>query len=322
MKFLIRFIFKLFRYFLFKLYRAGLFAPIFITEAMRSDLSDLKITRGDDCSIEPSAKIMAIGEGRINFKGENYIGNYAEIATNTLLTVGRGTTIQDRVILLGEVEVGDHCIFAPNVFISSDIHQFKFKSHFNIRDQDILIKKSNEYVSQKVIIENDVWLGINSVISAGVRLGKGCVIGANSVVTKDVEPYAVMGGVPAKQIGQRYPFVAQSLLRYDIDLDIPYFYSGFFVDLKNLEVDRISGGISAEANFTLYLKCSGKLKLRIKKLVKEAISLEYNQQAIEIPFDDFIDIVFDSHSELMHRFKCKQNILGKIFLIEQVGGVN
>lgn len=59
------------------------------------------------------------------------------------------------------------------------------------------------YVSKPVIIEDDVWIGANCTVLPGVRIGKGSIVGAGSVVTKDVQPYSVVGGVPAKRIKKR-----------------------------------------------------------------------------------------------------------------------
>lgn len=58
--------------------------------------------------------------------------------------------------------------------------------------------------NREVIIGNDVWIGANTVILPGVRIGDGAIIAAGAVVTKDVEPYAIMGGVPAKTIKYRF----------------------------------------------------------------------------------------------------------------------
>ena len=54
-----------------------------------------------------------------------------------------------------------------------------------------------------IIIGNDVWIGYDAVIMAGVKIGDGAIIGARAVVTKDVEPYSIVGGVPAKEIRKR-----------------------------------------------------------------------------------------------------------------------
>ncbi|MCB2195276.1 MAG: hypothetical protein KQH79_05415 [Bacteroidetes bacterium] len=60
-----------------------------------------------------------------------------------------------------------------------------------------------DYYDGDIIIEDDVWIGANSVVVAGVTIGKGSVIAAGSVVTKDVEPYSIYGGVPSKKIRSR-----------------------------------------------------------------------------------------------------------------------
>ena len=64
-----------------------------------------------------------------------------------------------------------------------------------------------------IIIGNDVWIGYDAVIMAGVRIGDGAIIGTRAVVTKDVEPYSIVGGVPAKEIRKRFaPDVVTKLL--------------------------------------------------------------------------------------------------------------
>ena len=56
----------------------------------------------------------------------------------------------------------------------------------------------------KIVIGNDVWIGAGSLLLAGVRIGDGAIVAAGAVVTKDVEPYTIVGGVPAKQIRKRF----------------------------------------------------------------------------------------------------------------------
>ncbi len=55
-----------------------------------------------------------------------------------------------------------------------------------------------------IIIGNDVWIGYDAIIMAGVKIGDGAIIGTRAVVTKDVEPYSIVGGVPAKEIRKRF----------------------------------------------------------------------------------------------------------------------
>ena len=55
----------------------------------------------------------------------------------------------------------------------------------------------------EIVIEDDVWIAANCTITPGTRIGHGAVVGAGAVVTRDVEPYAIVGGVPARVIKQR-----------------------------------------------------------------------------------------------------------------------
>jgi len=91
------------------------------------------------------------------------------------------------------VRIGDHTLLAPGVFITD--HQHNIARGQRIDEQGI--------TSAAVVIGNDVWLGTKCVILPGVTIGDGAVVGAGAVVTKDVEPYAIVAGVPARVIGRR-----------------------------------------------------------------------------------------------------------------------
>lgn len=67
------------------------------------------------------------------------------------------------------------------------------------------IQPDSEYSRGDTIIENDVWIGYKATIMPGVKVGNGAIIAAHAVVTKDVEPYTIVGGNPAKIIRQRFP---------------------------------------------------------------------------------------------------------------------
>jgi galactoside O-acetyltransferase len=85
-------------------------------------------------------------------------------------------------------------MIAPNCVLVAFSHGFR----------DLNIPMIDQpYEDAAIIIDDDVWIGANCTITKGVRFGKGCIVGANSLVTKDVEPYSIVGGVPAKVIGTR-----------------------------------------------------------------------------------------------------------------------
>ena len=81
----------------------------------------------------------------------------------------------------------------------------------------LLNYKNEEAISKgNIIIDDDVWIGFGATIMSGVHIGQGAVIAAGSVVTKDVPPYAIVGGVPAKVIKYRFPSdIIDELLKID-----------------------------------------------------------------------------------------------------------
>lgn len=91
--------------------------------------------------------------------------------------------------------IGDRVSIAPNVTIISESEPNNSPKLAAIKYvKDKLVK------DEKVIIENDVWLGASVTILPGVRIGEGAIVGAGAVVTKNVEPYTVVAGIPAKVI--------------------------------------------------------------------------------------------------------------------------
>lgn len=67
------------------------------------------------------------------------------------------------------------------------------------------IKPNAELIPKDTIVKNDVWIGYKATIMPGIQIGNGAIIAAQAVVTKDVEPYSIVGGNPAKIIRQRFP---------------------------------------------------------------------------------------------------------------------
>jgi len=110
--------------------------------------------------------------------------------------IGDRTRIGMSNVLIGPVTIGNDVMLAQNIVLSGLNHGY----------QDITITPHKQPVTKnKIIIEDEVWIGANSVIIAGVTIGKHAVVAAGSVVTKNVPAYSVVGGNPAKVIKQYNP---------------------------------------------------------------------------------------------------------------------
>ena len=92
------------------------------------------------------------------------------------------------------VEVQDYVLIAPRVFITDSDHIVDAAG-----ERTTLC---NAFRSAAVVIEHDCWLGVNAVVLKGVRIGHHSTVGANAVVTRDVPPFSIVAGVPARVIGQ------------------------------------------------------------------------------------------------------------------------
>lgn len=93
-----------------------------------------------------------------------------------------------------DIYIGNNCMIAPYCILVSDNHRF---------DNSAIPIMQQGYIKGKIVIEDDVWIGSHSVILKDVTIGKGSVIGAGSVVTKNVKPHSIVGGVPATLIRMR-----------------------------------------------------------------------------------------------------------------------
>ena len=149
---------------------------------------------GHRCGLESKARI--IGACSISLGDRVMIRRRVLIAGNGIFEVGSNTTINEEVIIAvtSRITIGENCMIAPRVYILDVDHEFQSRS--------VPISKQG-YVSSPVRIEDDVWIGTQAVILRGVTIGQGAIIGANSVVTKDVQPYSIVGGVPATLIRMR-----------------------------------------------------------------------------------------------------------------------
>lgn len=111
------------------------------------------------------------------------------------LTIGDNSGVGINCEIYGPVSIGKHVMMGPEVVVYTSGHSFD--------RTDIPMMEQGSTKVQPVTIGNDVWIGRRVMIMPGVNIGDGCVIGAGAVVTKDIPPYSVVGGVPARVIKQR-----------------------------------------------------------------------------------------------------------------------
>jgi acetyltransferase-like isoleucine patch superfamily enzyme len=93
------------------------------------------------------------------------------------------------------ISIGNYVMLGYHVNLASTNHSYT--------NPKLPIKCQGEY-GAPITIEDDVWIGANASILPGITIGKGAIVGANSVVTKSVNPYSIVGGVPAKHIKYRF----------------------------------------------------------------------------------------------------------------------
>lgn len=126
--------------------------------------------------------------------GKNITVAYNCFISPVSLEVGDNAWLGINTVICGKVKIGDNVSIGPNVNLPGSNH--------NINDTSKPIQQCGS-IFKGTVIKNDVWIGGNSSILDGVTIGKGAVVGAGSVVTKDVPDYAVVAGVPALVIRYR-----------------------------------------------------------------------------------------------------------------------
>ena len=132
---------------------------------------------------------VKIGPGKVSIGHHSFVGPESWLQSKA--TIGNYVMLAGRVAIVG----GDHKINVPGVPAI----------------------KAGRDINKEVVIEDDVWIGYGVIIMHGVTVGEGSVVAAGSVVTKDVEPYTVVGGVPAKKIKDRFNNEQQEIHRRALD---------------------------------------------------------------------------------------------------------
>ena len=147
-------------------------------------------------SIHPSAQL-----GRKIYLAKN-VDVRADVKISDYTYCSQGTTVFSNTV------IGRYCSIGYNVQIGCPEHPLHFFTTSPSIYRNKNIKKHCQWpqndIVAPVIIGNDVWIGSNAIILQGVTVGDGAVVAAGAVVTHDIPPFSVWGGVPAKCIGKRF----------------------------------------------------------------------------------------------------------------------
>lgn len=134
---------------------------------------------------------------------------------------------------VSKLRIGCFCSIAPNVvFILNSDHYTNNLSSFPFKVKCLSSLTAEAISYGDIVIDDDVWIGYGSIVLSGVHIGQGAIIAAGAVVTKDVPPYSIFGGVPANVIKYRF---SQDVIKFLMTLD----YSLLTKRLVNENVDKL-----------------------------------------------------------------------------------
>ena len=155
-------------------------------------VNPIKIKRGKNTIIRFNSRMDILPFNKFEIGSQSLIEDFSTINNGVGdVKIGNNTIIGLSNVIIGPVDIGNGVMLAQNIVISGLNHGY----------EAIDISPSKQPVStKKITIEDDVWIGANSIITAGIFIGKHAVIGAGSVVVKDIPPYSIAVGNPAKVI--------------------------------------------------------------------------------------------------------------------------
>lgn len=144
-------------------------------------------------------------QGRFAAYGHSFAFDPDGLYSYETIFVGNNVDLGYRPILVAtrsSITIGNDVMFGPEVTIRGGNHRFDIPGIPMAAVDDSMKEADND---RDVVIGNDVWVGTRAIILHGVTVGDGAVIGAGSVVTRDVPPYSIVAGNPARLIRERFP---------------------------------------------------------------------------------------------------------------------
>lgn len=146
----------------------------------------------------------------VNF-GKNINGYLRNVTIGDHCSIGSGNFFDS---FKASVIIGNHVMTSQDVLFITGNHRIDLLGKYMI---DVQNNEKNAEDDANIIIEDDVWIASRAIILKGIHIGRGSVVAAGAVVTKDVAPYSVVGGVPARFI--KYRFTAEEILRHEKELN-------------------------------------------------------------------------------------------------------
>ena len=153
--------------------------------------------RGSQSRIRRRTRLDVVPFNPFSLGQQSIIEDFATINNGMgAVLIGDRTLVGMSNVLIGPLRIGNDVIIAQHVVMSGLNHGYA-DVRVPIRDQPC--------TTAEIVVEDNVWIGANVVITAGVRVGRHAVVAAGSVVTKDVPPYTVVGGNPARPLKAYHP---------------------------------------------------------------------------------------------------------------------
>ena len=142
-----------------------------------------------------------LGLQNVTFEGKNKVADRCNFSGE--IAVGYATTLGYNNFLHGKVTLGKYCQLGADVALHATNHPSNYMTTYinkNLFNGDLKALKTKK----EITIGHDVWIGHNALVLGDVSVGNGAIIAGGAVVTKNVAPYSVVAGVPAKEIKKRF----------------------------------------------------------------------------------------------------------------------
>jgi len=172
-----------------------------INLVLENERASRKLTKSiEKYSIHPTALIY--DSQNVLLAEKTIITEYVIIRSpQAKIEIGLNSVVGPYSILLGGengITIGQNVMIAPHCVFAAGVHEY--------RNLQVPMRFAGSFSNGPIIVEDDVWIGANCTISDNVKIGKGAIVSANSFVNENVEPYDIVGGVPAKKISSRLKY--------------------------------------------------------------------------------------------------------------------